>query len=254
MNCSGLISTLGFECEEVAAQDGGTVLCIDTPFRFFDDDSIAIYARQAGAHLHLFDEGESLAHVMSLGFSLRDRRRWTPFRHIATRFGVNLTDNGELEIWAREGQASSAFARMISVILGISEWERENIGLPADAHWLIQEAELYLRAWKPHVEIVRDVEMCGLSGKSHKFAFEFDGELFDAISPHPAAIGAELRKLVDVRNKPVSADARITVIVDDRRDAAKALQEIAIVGRLATAWPMSKLIGVAEKFDSGRPA
>ena len=175
-----------------------------------------------------------------------DRRRWAPIRKAANAYGVTLADDGTLETFAPVTSAASGFARMVSALLAVDAWAREHSGMPQDAQWLIEEASMYLRAWKPGAVFVeRPGAVVGFSGKAYSFPISLDGELIDALSPHPNATGGELRKLVDVRASAKNRELGVRVILDDRRDPAAAAQEGAILGNLATVWTMTKLIHAA---------
>lgn len=242
MNCTELSDLFGVECTALETLRGGKALFVGTPFLFTDGEPMPFYLEAEGDRIRFFDNGDVLFHMAAMGLDVSDRRRWGPFRTIAAKYGVVLKDDGEFETWERSTNAPAGFARFLSTLLATAEWERDNIGLPADAHLLIHEAELYLKAWKPKAAFEKDVSVGSFTGKTYEFNFRIDNELIDVIGASPTATGSELRKLLDVRRVSENADVEIRVLIDDRRDPKRADNEAKIISGLATTWPMSKLI------------
>lgn len=247
MNCEQFSEITGVRCEPLPMRDGSDAVALHTPFAFFDGDGFEVYATRAGTQVHFFDDGLTLHWLRGMGFKVGDdRRRWAPIRNAASTYGVTLADDGTLETFVPFASAATGFARMVSALFAVDAWAREHAGMPQDAQWLIEEATMYLRAWKPSAVFVeRPSAVVGFSGKAYTFPISLDGELIDALSPHPNATGGELRKLVDVRASAKNRDLGVRVILDDRRDPIAAAQEGAILGNLATVWTMTKLIQAA---------
>jgi len=242
IDCSELPSIFGFECASVDTYRGGTALFVGLPFVYSDGEPVPLYVETEGDRIRFFDNGDTLFHMAAIGLDVSDRRRWRPFHTIAAKYGVSLKDDGEFESWDRAANAPTAFARFLSTMLAAAEWERENIGLPADAHWLIDEVEFYLHAWKPKAKLDKLVSVDGFTGRAYEFDFRLDDELIDVIPASATATGGELRKLLDIRRMSGNRDIGIRVVIDDRRDPNRADNEAKIISGLATAWPMSKLI------------
>ncbi len=247
MTHDDLSALFGVRCDPLPMRDGSTAVDIITPFSFFDGDGLDIFARSAGAHVHLFDDGCTLHWLEGLGLRLsNDRRRWAPIRNAAGAYSVTLTDDGALEVLAPAEAAPAAFARLVSAQLAIDAWARTAVGAPADAEWLIDEAALYLRAWKRSANFIeRPDPVPGMSGKTHAFNFAIDDELIDVITAHPTSTGAELRKLIDVRGLHNNEGLEIRVIIDDRAQPAAAEQEVRILSAVASSWTMSRLIAAS---------
>lgn len=247
MNCEQFGTIVGMRCEPIPLRDGGEAISLQTPFTLFDGDGVELYAREVGAQVHLFDDGMTMNWLRGLGFKLRDdRRRWGAIRNAVAPYGVALAEDGCLEAYAPHQSASGAFARIVSAILAVDSWARENAGVPHESQWLAEEVALYLRAWKPRAMFSdRPEPLRGFSGRAHTFNMSLDGELIDAIVPHPSSTGGELRKLVDVRSVPIYRDTPIRVILDDRRDAEAAQQEGLILSSVAQTWTLTRLIQAA---------
>jgi hypothetical protein len=243
MNCERFSELIGMRCEPQPTVDGSQCIAIVTPFSFFDGDGLPVFASVIGDHVHFFDEGLTLSWLHGLGHhSLSDRRGWRALRSAIKPYGATLADDGCLEVIAPASRASAGFAQLVSSLLALDTWARENSGAAA-AVSLIAEVELHLRAWHPELPLRADPEpIQGFSGEAHRFQFQKGDEFVDAIGGTVAAGGREVRKLADIRASSLHSATPVRVIVDDRRNPAQAAAELAIIGQFATAWPMSALI------------
>lgn len=237
MNCEKLSDIIGMRCNQLDSS-----IEVLTPFTFSDGNGIELFAQEHGPQIHFFDDGFTLLHLHSVGISLNNKMRWLPLRGIAENYGVTLSDDGVFETLSSISNPSNGFARMVAALIGIAAWEREQIGVSADTALLVDEVALYLRAWKPSLKLLERPSIKGFSGRSLTFDFEFGDQYIDAVHPHFASTGAELRKLVDFNSASVAANKEALVIVDDRNNPDLAKQEIGIIGRVAKTWPMSSLM------------
>jgi len=243
MNCEHFSQLIGMRCEPQPTRDGSACVAVVTPFSFHDGDGLSIFAFAQANTVLLSDEGMTLAWLHGVGHRvLDDRRTWRPLRAAVARYGVTLNDDGAIESLSSIDKAPLAFARMVSGLLAVDAWARDSAGSPAAA-LLREEAAMYLRAWRPQAAVVFDPEpVTGISASEHRFALLQGDEYIDAIGASQAAGAAEVRKLADIRASQRNAGLDIRVIVDDRRHPERAATELAIIGRFAKAWPMSKLI------------
>lgn len=238
MNCAQFQDLIGMRCNQI-----GDAVEVITPFTFADGDFVGIFAQAIGTQVLFFDDGLTLEHLNSFGIRLgNDRRRWQPLRSIAATYGVTLSDAGVFETLCPIAKPSNGFARMVSTLLGVAAWEREQAVISQDSEQLIEEVAFYLRAWKPKTEIIEKPVLRGFTGRTLTFDFFQDGQYIDALSPHSASTGAELRKLVDLASAPWWEGKDVLVVVDDRTQLDAAKHEIGILGRVSKAWPMSELV------------
>jgi hypothetical protein len=245
MNCEQLQKLVGMSCSQI-----GDAVEVCTPFSFADGDPLELFAQTFGPQVLFFDDGFTLQHLHDAGIRIAgNRRRWAPIRDIAAANNVTLTDDGVLETLCAVENPSQGFARMISTLLGIASWEREQAGVSIDAEWFVQEVAFHLQAWKPEAPIIRSPKVKGFSGRTISFDFEFDGQFVDAVTPHSSSTGAELRKVVDLVSTSTFAKKEVLVIVDDRFNPDLAKLEMGIIGRVAKTWGMSSLV-VASGADS----
>jgi hypothetical protein len=243
MNCQQFETLTAMRCEPMETRDQSNVIAVYSPFTFADGGAIEIFAATRGEQIHLFDEGTTMLHVRSVGLPVADKRRWQPLKQAAQPYGVTLTDDGAFELLAPLARASVAFARFTSALIAVAAWEREHVGLPSPSEHLVDEVAMHLRAWRPNLELrARPEPLQGLSGKRHQFNFMLGNEYVDAISTNGNSTGAELRKIIDVRGAPATADVDVRVVVDDRRDPRAAEDEMRILGTVARAWSMRRLI------------
>lgn len=238
MNCDQLQQIIGMRCNPI-----GDAIEVITPFTFSDGDGLEMFAKSAGNLIHFFDDGLTVHHLHGIGIKIgTNKKRWQPLRNIAANHGVTLSDDGVFETLCSSSNPSLGFARMVSTLLGVASWEREQHGVAIDAEWLIEEVALYLKSWKPSSNLIEKPSARGFSGRVLHFDFELNGQYVDAIQPHSASTGAELRKIVDLSSSLSNKDKSVLVIVDDRSNPDAAKQEIGILGRVTEAWSMTGLI------------
>lgn len=248
MNCDNFEKIIGMRCNPL----GGAVEVI-TPFTFPDGDGFEIFAQEMGPQVHFFDDGLTLMHLHGAGIFLRGKRNWKPLKAIAETNGTSLSEDGVFETLCPSTNPSIGFARMVSTLLGVATWEREQFGVEQDAQLFLDEVALHLRAWKPNAAFLEGPTAKGFSGRSLKFHFQVDNQLVDAVQPHGATTGAELRKIIDLNVAASHKDASVLVVMDDRgAKAESARQEIDILGRVAEVWPMTSLIAVSSGTIANR--
>lgn len=238
MNCSNLQDIVGMRCNQI-----GNAIEVVTPFTFYDGDSIELFAQSYETQILFFDDGFTLHHLHDAGIRIaNNKKRWSPLKEIASNYGVSLSEDGVFETLCPSSNPSLGFARMVSTLLGIASWEREQAGVSIDSAWLVDEVAFHLKAWKSEAAFVEKPKVRGFSGRVITFDFEFDGQYIDAISPHSNSTGAALRKVVDLNSNPNHEKKDVLVIVDDRLLPDVAKQEMGIIGRVASTWSVSSLI------------
>jgi Domain of unknown function DUF1828 len=240
MNCSDFESLIGMRCNPIA-----DAVEIITPFTFKDGNGIEIYAQSHSSQVHFFDDGITLFRLHNAGIHLNDKRNLMPLKAIADVHGVTLSDDGVFELLCTKENASKGFANLVSAILGIADWERKQSGVSQDNSLFVEEVAMHLTAWKKDTPLLRKPTAKGFSGRTLEFDFQFGDQYIDAVLPHANSTGAELRKAVDLNNGPLGSKNGLMIIVEDRKSPTNAKQEIEILGRVATAWPMSQLIAAS---------
>lgn len=239
MICSQISSLLGVSCHPLS--DDGSVSMISTSFAFEDGDNVPVYIEKVGNHVRFFDDGETILHFMGRGVKLDGPKNTRFIKTMADSHGVSLNERGVLEVWAPESQAPAAFAKYISVLLGLTSWEKDQIGLSTDVSILVAEVAQCLHAWQPAANLKPDPEYVGISGQVYKLDFDFNDQAVIAISPHHSAVSAAIKKLLDIKSAPANAGLNILAVIDDRYDSKAAKREGLIMDALATVWPMTRL-------------
>lgn len=244
MNRDWLNIATAFDCVPVRGLHGEHGVEIGTPFSYADGSAIVLYAFEEGDHILLSDNGEMLAHLEAVGIPVG--RRVPTLRERVARFGLTLSDQGDVRILVPANQSAHMLATAISGLLSVAEWEREQAGLDEQTQNLAEEAEILLREWKPGTTLERRPKIKGQSKREHTFAFFMDGEYIDVIPANHTATGATMRKAGDVKNSPYLAGREIRVVVDDRRDPNRADVERQILGSLVRAMTLTKLQSLAK--------
>lgn len=148
---------------------------------------------------------------------------------------------GELEIWSKLEDAPNGFARYLSTLMALTNWERGLEGAATDMSLLLDEVELCLRAWKPFAMLKPGGEFSGVSGARYKLDFDLDGQGVVAISPHPNTVSSTAKKLLDIRASSSNQGLSILIVIDDRRAQDVAKREGMILDSLGNVLMMSRL-------------
>ena len=244
MNCNWLQAASAFDCVPVCGLHNETGIEIGTPFSYADGTAIVLYAMEEGDRLLLSDNGEMLAHLSAAGININNRLN--TLRDRVAPFGLMLTDKGDVRALVPMEQGAHMLASTISAMLSVAEWEREQLGLDEQTQNLAAEAEILLREWKPQAFLERRPKIKGQSKREHSFDFLLDGEFIDVIAANHVATGATMRKAGDIKNSPYLGGRNIRVVIDDRRDPARAEVERQILGSLVKAMTLTKLQELAK--------
>lgn len=149
-----------------------------------DGTRLPIYAEKFGQKIRFFDDGEVLFHLIGRGLRLHDQRNLKFLRALAEPSGVELTADGELDLWGADSGVAESFARYVEALHAVVRWMREQDGLVTDASMFLDEVALCLRAWKPAAQIQDGPELTGVSGYRYRVDFRMNDQLVLAIVPH----------------------------------------------------------------------
>lgn len=248
MICQQLNTLLGFDCSPLSAS--GEVVYVSTPFKFDDGDALPVFVEHVAGQVRFFDDGQSLMHFIGRGVRIENKTNATFLSNAAAKHGASFTDQGEIEVWAPLDQAHVAFGRYINTLLALTAWEADQRGANTDMTLFVEEVAMALRAWKPHATIELDFPIRGISGRTYKVDFMVNGSPFVITGSHPNSVGSVLHKLVDIRGLIENAEAKFTVVIDDRADPEGAKRESLIVQSVGTVLPFSSLEASAPKAAS----
>lgn len=235
-SCEGLMKRLGFDCRLVGRETIG----VSTPFAFMDGQPIGFYLSESNLEIRISDNSDTLAHFAAIGYDITDRKKWRGIKQLVEQFGFSMLDTGEIVGSAPVAHQHWIVMKYLSAMLAVVDFEREYIGVPEELEQFVQEVELYLRAWKPNAPILPLPVLQGHSGRIHKFHFEQDGTLIDAVRPHGNRTGALLRKAADVIN--AGEKKKILVVMDDRELPEMAAIESDILSVMVSVMPFTRLV------------
>lgn len=118
MNCTSVISEMGFTCREI----GGDTLRIWSPFTYGNDgDVIALYVEKTPQGYRVTDNCESFMHASAMGISL------TPAKLDAVRRASThpdcVTSGGEIVAYVEDKDVGIGVARVLNASLAVSHFE-----------------------------------------------------------------------------------------------------------------------------------
>lgn len=240
MNCSWLEQAATFTCVPVKGVHGEDAIEVSTPFSFSDGTAIVFYVIDENQHTLISDNGESVAHLSSMGISVNGNS----IKSISDRIGfagLSFGESYDLRAIYPKSTSPNMIGRFVEGMLAVAQWEREHLRLSEKDRNLVEEAEICLRAWKPGHRLEKRAKIKGQSKNEYTFDFLLDGEYIDIISPNHNATGAVMRKAADIRNSPYLENRSIRIVVDDSTDPVRAGIEQKILGSLTKAMLFSKL-------------
>ena len=103
--------------------DDGSIVWIDTPFRFPDGDNIPAYAELGPGFVRFYDDGDGYSHFAGLGIRMEDDSMKKFLSAIAKSHGLVHTNVWEVEIVASPEQAASSFAQYMAAMHAFVKWE-----------------------------------------------------------------------------------------------------------------------------------
>jgi hypothetical protein len=239
MICDHLTTLLGFDCHALDA--GGEVSLISTPFRFADGDAVPVFVQVRNGQVRFFDDGQAVMHFIGRGVRLENRKHARFISTAADAHGTAFSEDGDIEAWAPLAEAPSAFSRYIGTMLELCRWEKDQDGVSGDLSLLVDEVASALMAWKPEALLDLGPSFTGISGKTHKLDFLFDGTGVAVANPHVNSASAVLRRLVDIHGAHANDTLPLMVVIDDRADPEGAKREALILQSVAKVWTLGAL-------------
>lgn len=231
MICPNLLSMTGFACQPINEQ--GNLARISTPFCFADGDPVPVYVQSFEGNLHrFFDDGQTMLHFIGRGMQFTSGHKARFLSNIAQKYGAALNDKGIIELFSTN--SSDAFARYVSCLVSITQWEKEHEGVDADGSAFATEVATAMLEKLPGREYVLKPTYTGSSGKQHEVDFKLDGVGYLAVKPNQKSAAPALYKLVDITNRLSNAEEEFTVVIDDRFDKAAANNTLQVFMSIAT--------------------
>lgn len=125
MDCDWLTHNTGYECRSVRRLDSDeSALEVDAPFSFSDGEVIGFYIIDCGDTIKISDNGDTLAHLSSMGLSL-DASQLRSIRERLTPHDIFLSELGEIYTTGNTASLPEVMARYITGLLSITTYERE---------------------------------------------------------------------------------------------------------------------------------
>lgn len=241
LTCNWANALTRYDCQPVTGLNGQAGLEIATPFALPGGSPITVYLMEEGAHVLLSDNGDTLFGLGAAGFDIYHSAKQRILREMAEEFRVTLTREGDFRAICTPEKASRTFADAVAALLAVSRWATNQMQRSPLELDLAAEAEPYIVARQPEVQLTRHPRVMGASRTEHTFDFQHGADLIDVISPHAIATGGVMRKVGDVINGPFADDLSPLIIVDDRTNPDKAAGEIGIIASLARVQPFTSL-------------
>lgn len=242
-NCEWAQALTRYDCQPLAALNGGPCVEIGTPFSLPDGSAINIYISQAGDDmLKISDNADTMFQLGGMGLDVWHSARQASLRELLARHRMGLGRAGEAHLLTRQAHAASGFAVAVTGLLALSAWASDQMQAPAPAVDMVAELEPYIIARNPAAIYKRNAHAIGASRTDYTFDFQHGTDLIDVIGPSAQATGAAMRKAGDIQNGPFAENLSPLFVVYDLKDPIKADSEISILGSMTRAMHASRLM------------
>lgn len=218
MNCSLLLSHLGFECEPLPSG----AMRLWTPFTYGNDgEVVGVYVEPIGSHMRVTDHANSLFHASAMGAKL-NRARISRLTGLM-RGRATLSHGGEISVVVEaEDDLAAAVTDVVDSALVVSHMEATWTPRPHEADFQYRLERLLAPPLGERLK--RRVQVVGASGHQLEIPFliVFSG---GARYVQPIACGRggldwanvykAYGKMADLKNAGAEDEARYVVIEDD---------------------------------------
>lgn len=245
-DCEWAKSLTRYDCRALQALDGSPCLEVGTPFSLPDGSAINIYLKPESQFVRISDNADTMFQFGSMGLDVWNGATHASLASLLAKHKTQLTPAGEVFLLAHPDKCAQGFAVAVAALLSLAGWAANKLGeRPDDEDDPAAVAEPFIIARDPSATFKRNFHVRGASQLEHVFNFRHGRDAIDVISPWPQSTGSAMRKAGDVQNGPMSNDFRPLFIVDDRHEPDKAYNEIAILGSITRAMPLTRLMATA---------
>ena len=241
--CEWAKSLTNYDYHAVLSMDGEECIEIGTPFSLPDGSAINLYVtKTAHGHIKIGDNADTLFQLGGMGLDVWQPMRLNGLRTMVECYKMQIGEQGDAYIIAKPQYAANAFALAITGILSLSSWASSQLGETIPETDIVAELEPYVIARNTTAIFKRHPSIKGASSTLHDFDFQHGNDLIEIIRANPNATGSAMRKAGDVQNGPFAEHLMPLIIVDDRTDSEKAMNEIGILESMTRAMPVTKLM------------
>lgn len=244
MNCTWAQALTKYDCRPLTGTDGQPCLEIGTPFSLPDGSAINLYLMDAGTHIRISDNADTLFQLSGMGLDVWQAARFNALRDFVGGKRMQLAESGELYMLAKKDQAAAGFAIAVTGLIAVSMWASEKLSHESPEVDLVAELQPYIIARDALAKFERHPKVKGASRAVHQFDLRHGNDLIDIIPANALSTGSAMRKAGDVQNGPFAEDASPLIIVDDRKDPMRAASEIGILGSVTRAQAASELLRI----------
>lgn len=167
MNCSDIISDLGYSCQCV----DGEVMYIASPFSLgYDSERIGAYVCEKNGMAYITDDGDQLFTAQTHGLRL-NVSKINKMKSLLEGYNVNITDSGEVAAWCEKEKISMFLPIYLEASIRLSS-EIDSMFAAAQKNFHDVVSDI-LDEYMPR-RVSKDVEYLGTSGHQISFPFVID--------------------------------------------------------------------------------
>lgn len=227
MECTQFFDSLGFSCELINAPNG-EFLYVSLPFTLSDGTTLSWYIQEKEDDcLKITDDCDTIFALINAGFKLESKSRWHTIINLATRYGFEVSDSGEITALFNKRSLSQYIENGLSLFASIKEWQVNKIEQLDKEHELTDFVGKLLGALYQTSILEKNPKLEGLGGAKYNFHFKLDQTYIDAFYPTGNATNSRIRKYVDLRRLDDPID--VMYILDDRKVGESFDREMGVI-------------------------
>lgn len=223
---------MGWHCQPIATTNT-QVTYFSTPFVLPDGKPFDFYIEEHDKYFVFTDDRMTIFSLSSAGHLFDSRNSWKGISNIATKYGFNLSDDGEILASIAKERLPILGKNILMLFSEILRWQEQKASelIDLDASFL-EEIEFALTSTSPHQIIERNASL-KVEHTSLEFSFKWGSLYIDGVKPIAQSVNSRLRKAL-IANKVLDSK-ELLFIIDDRENSEKALEELEVIGKVAPA-------------------
>lgn len=231
-NCLNFFKLMGWYCQPLDIA-GQRVTYFSTPLTLPGGKPLDFYIQEVGDFFLFTDDKLTLVSLSAMGYSFENRGSWKGIAGIASKYGFYLNQQGEITAKIHKDDMALQGQSILMLLSEVVLWEEERRALSESTDQdFLDEIEQILKLTNPDILIEKNPKI-EVDNSTLEFSFKWGTIYIDGVKPIAQSINSRLRKALLAEK--ILDDAELLFVVDDRSNPAKALEELNVLGKVASA-------------------
>lgn len=231
-SCLNFFQLMGWHCKPLSIT-GQHVTYFSTPLILPGGKPLDFYIQEDGEFFLFTDDRLTLVSLSAIGYSFENRGSWKGIANIASKYGFEMSHQGEITAKFHKTDIATQGQNILMLLSEVILWEEERRALSESSdQGFLDEIEQILKLTNPDILIERNPRL-DVDSTILEFSFKWGTLYIDGVKPIAQSINSRLRKALLAEK--VLDDAQLLFVVDDRLSPAKAIDELNVLGKVASA-------------------